>query len=68
MTGFIFCLIFIQVAIFLGAGIVLFSTFFFGITREAAHTPEPEETQNLNHFDISEARLTRSEVEFLLAS
>lgn len=73
MSTFIFCLIFIQVSIFLIAGAVIVATFYMGVTQhgreEAAAAeagPEPGDIEPQRGFTPGEAILTRSELNFLL--
>lgn len=73
MSAFIFCLIFIQVSIFLMAGVVLVSTFYLGLRKpaQAAETPpEPvvEPAAPARSFRLADVTLTRSELNFLLGA
>lgn len=73
MSTFIFCLIFIQVSIFLIAGVVLVVTFYIGVTqqnneelREAETEPESVSLAPQRGFAVGDAILTRSELNYLL--
>lgn len=75
MSTFIFCLIFIQVSIFLIAGVILVATFHIGVSQHDSEeladaqpelegkpaAPEPERPLALGN-----AILTRSELNYLL--
>ncbi len=75
MSTFIFCLIFIQVSVFLIAGIALVTTFYTGLTRHASgpekaaaevkSAPQPD-LRPARSFCLADAALTRSELDFLL--
>lgn len=74
MTTFIFCLIFIQVSIFLIAGIVLVSTFYVSLRSRPAEEQETVREEKAvvarpaRGFCLADAALTRSELNYLLGA
>lgn len=71
MAIFIFCLIFIQVSVFLIAGIVIVSAFYANLRKpadEPAEAPEAGPARARGGFCPGGALLTRSELNYLLGA
>ncbi len=66
MTNFIFCLIFIQVSVFLIAGLLLATSVVMGFLGRASSSSGPKPRRRLPLY--APEPLSRNEIEYLLGS